>query len=89
MRAEAMGIENAAILVFALYIIGFVSLVFFLIIFPLWMFIHACILTIKTWPEYAARNVLLVLLVFVTACIGAVVYYFTIYRKSKILDFNF
>jgi len=60
--------------------------VYFLVIFPIWMLIHAGILTAKQWPENAVRNLVFLLVIFFTDVIGATIYYLAVYREARPLD---
>ncbi len=62
--------------------------IYFLVIFPLWMLIHAGVLTVKSWPDDALLNIVLVLAIFFTDLIGAAIYYFAVYREAHLFTKN-
>ena len=63
-----------------LYLVIFVSVVFFGVVFPFWMFIHGLIRIFRGIGDIAV-NILFLVLIFFLPFIGACVYYFVIYRK--------
>ncbi|MBI2099643.1 hypothetical protein HYT45_04555 [Candidatus Uhrbacteria bacterium] len=69
-------------IVIALSAVLVVIVLFFGIVFPLWMLIHGIIRTIKLWPNEVLPNLALIALMLFFPFIGAVVYYFAVYRKT-------
>ena len=62
-----------------------VVLAWLFIVFPFWMFVHSVIRMVKMWPEKKGNvlNLFMVALVLFTNLVGALVYYFAVYRKSS------